>query len=363
MANTREDDILKDAIIGTEREIFGEAFGKDDGAALDETGDRSLEQMGTGLEGQHEPEEDEEPEAEETGEEAEPEKVEAKEGDKSKKTEELEKPEKADPKALVVEEPKGRVPAGRLREETKRAQAAEAALVEAKAKIAEADAARKKDIDALTARFDGVLAALSKQQQAVQPPKAEVKDDKPAGPPDLFEDPKAFADYVANASRAQLEQVRGQMDAQRVEMSLSLAHQKHGDTFKTAFETVSKLDPAAQENRELVQKMWRSPNPGEALVQWHKRNEALREVGDDPSAYKARIADEARKAALADPDIRKQLIEEMRAEAETGDGGKPRSITRLPASLNRAPGGNVRAPNDLEIYDGSDSATFNSAWG
>jgi hypothetical protein len=350
MANN-ENDIIKAAMRGTEAEIFGEAFGNDE-PVLDETGDRSLEEMGTGLEGQHEPDEDDEPEAEETGDETEtPE-------PKTGETEGKDKPAEATPKPEVEPEPKGRVPAGRLREETKRAQAAEAALVEAKARIAEAETARKKDIDALTARFDGVLAALNKQQQPA-PAKAEA--DKPVGPPDLFEDPKAFADYVANASRTQLEQVRGQMDAQRVEFSLSTAHQKHGDVFAKAFETVTRLDPNVQENKDLVQRMWRSPNPGEALVQWHKRNEALREVGDDPSAYKAKIAEETRKALASDPEFRKQLLESLREEASTGDDGRPRNLTRLPASLNRASGGN-HLRSDGADRDDSNAAIFESVF-
>jgi hypothetical protein len=350
MANS-ENDIIKAAMRATDREIFSEAFGNDE-PVLDETGDRSLEEMGTGLEGQIEPDEDEEPEAEEAVAE-----TEGKDDDAGKKAEEEAAAAKAEADAKV-DEPKGRVPAGRLREETKRAQAAEAALAEAKARIAEAETARKKDIDALTARFDGVLAALNKQQQPA-PAKAEA--DKPAGPPDLFEDPKAFADYVANASRTQLEQVRGQMDAQRVEFSLSTAHQKHGDVFAKAFETVTRLDPNVQENKDLVQRMWRSPNPGEALVQWHKRNEALREVGDDPSAYKAKIAEETRKALASDPEFRKQILEGLREEAATGDDGRPRNLTRLPASLNRASGGN-HLRSDGADRDDSNAAIFDSVF-
>ena len=130
MANS--DSIIREAMRATEREVFGEAFGNDE-PVLDETGDRSLEEMGTGLEGQHEPDEDDEPETEETGDETEtPE-------PKTGETEGKDKPTEATPKPEVEPEPKGRVPAGRLREETKRAQAAEAALAEAKAKIAEAE--------------------------------------------------------------------------------------------------------------------------------------------------------------------------------------------------------------------------------
>ena len=105
--------------------------------------------------------------------------------------------------------------------------------------------------------------------------------------------------------------------------------------------------------------MWNSPNPGEALVSWHKRNEALREVGDDPSAYKAKIAEETRQALANDPEFRKQLLEGLRAEAETGDGGKPRTVTRLPASLNRAAGGN-HLRSDLADGDNSNTAIFDS---
>ena len=61
-----EKDILATAMIETEKEIFGEGFDKEE-MTLDETGDTSLEAMGEGLEGQHEPEDedDEDSEAEE----------------------------------------------------------------------------------------------------------------------------------------------------------------------------------------------------------------------------------------------------------------------------------------------------------
>lgn len=360
MAKTLEDELLNDAIIATEQEIFGEAFGKE-GTVLDESGDRSNEQMGDGLEGQHEPEDDDEPEAGEVIAAETKEKVEAKDDGKGKT---VEQPGKSDKDKLetTIEEPKGRVPSGLLRTANKERQAALDALAKAEAKIAETETARKKDVDSLNAKVEALIAAVGKQQVGPQPSKTEGKDDKPAGPPDIFEDPKGFADYIANASRSQIEQVRGQMDAQRVELSLSLAHQKHGDAFNTAYQAVTRLDPNVQENKELVQRMWRSPNPGEAMVSWYKRNEVLREVGDDPAAYKARTFEDARKALMADPEFQKQLIESLREDAATGDGGKPRNVTRLPGSLNRTIGGNTRAPNDLEMFDGSESAVFESAW-
>ena len=357
MANEdNERDIIRDAIIGTEKEIFGGAFEKED-VTHDESGDRSLEAMGEGLEGQHEPEDEEESESVEG--EAKPEETDGKKPGEPKAEA---KPAKAEAQPKTEEtrkEPEGRVPPGRLREETKRAQAAEAAAKALESQLAEKEAAHKKELDAINAKFEGVLAAIQKQQPA-QPKPAEAK--APEGPPDLFEDPKGFAEYMKRANESQVRELAQRLDNQRVENSLQVAHARHGDAFTAAFQAVTKLDPNNEDNRNLVRRMYVAPNPGEALVAWHKRNEALREVGTDPAAYKARIAEETRKALMADPEFRKQFIEELRGEAEVGDNGRPRTTLKLPASLNRAPGGNTRSPNDLEIFDGSEQATFNSAW-
>src|ERR1700735_1511027 len=73
MGTIREVDAISDAIIATEREIAGNAWGLEDTDPADETGDRALESMGEGLEGQHELEEDDDTtlEGEESDEESE----------------------------------------------------------------------------------------------------------------------------------------------------------------------------------------------------------------------------------------------------------------------------------------------------
>ena len=339
-----EQDIIRDAIIGTEKEIFAAAFGKED-LTLDESGDRGPEQMGEGLEGQVEPDDEDDGETE-----AETDEVKAE--DEPKEDDKPKEPPKA-------EEPKGRVPAGRLREESEARRAAEAERERLKVQLTDAEAARKRDIEALNARLEELRAAVAKPQAPVQPnPTQQTQVQRP----DLFEDPQGFVAYIERQNEARIEALRGQMEAQRVEGSLSVAHQKHGEAFISAFDAVKKLDPQNPENRSLVQRMYRSPNPGEELVRWHKRNEALREFGDDPNAYKARVQEEARKALMADPEFQRQVVESLRESATMGDAGKPRTVTRLPASLNRASGSNARSPNNNEIADGSDAAIFNSAW-
>jgi hypothetical protein len=341
---TKADDILRDAIIGTEREIFGDAFDKEE-LTLDETGDRSTEAMGEGLEGQKEPE-DEDEEADEESE--------AKEGEeeKSEETSETKVEEKTEEAA---HEAQGRVPSGRLREEAEKTRAAQAERDALKAQLDAEKTAAQRAIAELNAKFEGFIASQRQPAQPVQPKPEEAT-------PDLFEDPTAFINHLQKGFDAKLAAVNQQIKDQRINISMELSRTRHGETFDAAFGALKSLDANNPDNRQLVQRLIDAPNPGEAVVTWHKRNEALREVGDDPTAYKAKIAEDTRKALMADPEFRKQLVAELRGEAMTGDNGRPRTTVKLPASLNRAGGNNMRAPNDLEIYDGSESATFNSAW-
>ena len=349
MANS-ENDILRDAIIGTEKEIFGDAFAKDD-LTLDETGDRSLEAMGEGLEGQREPDEDE------AEDEASEEETLAKPADTKAETK-VETKVETDAKAEDRQDDRGRVPPGRLREEAERARAA---IAERDAIQARYDAERQQSATRL-AQLEAQNAAILAALQRGQAPAPKAEETKPETAPDLFENPNAFAEHLRREAMQPIEAVRKEMADMRINMSMETARARHGETFDAAFTAIRRLDPNNPENKALVQRLIAQPNPGDAMVQWHKRNEVLREVGEDPASYKARIAEETRKALASDPEFRKQLLAEMRGDAETGDGGRPRAVTRLPGSLARAAGGNSRAPNDNEQFDDSDNSVFASAF-
>lgn len=348
-----EASILDAAIAATENEIFGEAFGKEENR-LDDTGDRSLEQMGTGLEGQHEPEE--EGDESETGEVAETEGSEAEVQQETAKG----KGEEPDPKGkqAVEETPVGRVPAGRLREQTEKARQAESERDALKAQLESEKAASQKRLDELNAKFDGVIAAL-KQQQPVQP----KPEQKPDTPPDLFEDPKAFAEYLQKGPQEAIQTIERRLEEMRVNNSMELAHARHGDMFAAAYKAFVEAGQRGDADTiALGQRILKSPNPGESLVQWHKRNEVLRQVGDDPAKYRESVAEETRKQLAADPEFRKQILAELRADAEIGENGKPRTITRMPRSLNGTAGSNIGAPDDRTALDGSESAIFASVF-
>ena len=342
----KDDDILRDAIIGTEKEIAASAFDKDsDGSALDESGDRSLESMGDGLEGQHEPEDEEDDDAEDPDD---------GNDDDAHPSEEPENPDeveaKAEPKVEAQAEPKGRVPAGRLREEAERARAAIAERDSIKAQLD----AEKAERLALNAKVDALLAL-----QKAPAPQPTPQPEKPKAP-DLFEDPNAFAEHINRGVQERFDAFMKQQRDQQVNASIESARTRHGQAFEDAFGALKGLDYKNPENVQLVRRMEASPNPGDAIVSWHKRNVAAREVGDDLDAYKARIAEDTRKALIADPEFRKELLGSLRGDAMIGDQGRPRTVTRLPQSLTRAAGGNSRG-SDLDI-DGSDAAIAASAW-
>lgn len=353
MGTVREVDAISDAIIATEKEIAGSAFDQEDTDALDETGDRSLEDIGGGLEGQHEAEDDDEAD----GEEAEGEEKSDGEGEA----------ETAAAAAVVaaakpgaVEQPESRVPSGKLREANEARRAAEAERDTLKAQIEKGTGENK----SLADRLDLVMreiadlkrAPRTEQRQAEQQPQPEVV-------PDIFEDPKGFIDHITKGFEAKLSVRDQQLAAQRVETSMAIAHSSHKETFEKAWGAINQLNPNDPDARVVVQRIYAAPNPGEALVAWHKRNQTLAEVGDDPAAYRARVAEETRAALLKDPEFRKQLIADLRGEAAAGDNGTPRTETRLPRSLARASGSNLGAERgDPQGREDSDQAVADAAW-
>ncbi len=347
-SQTKEQEILGAAIDATENDIFWNAFGRD-GSVLDETGDRSLESMGDGLEGQLEPDDegDEIPEEEEQS----PDSKDENEGNPEqqlaadKKGEEL--PDPAD---------KGRVPPGRLRQEAERARTAESERDSWKTKFEELQSKSQQEIASVNAKFDQVILALRQQQNAQPQNQQQVV--TPDKPPDLYEDPQGYAEWVRKSFQNDLAMRDRRMEEMRIQTSMENAHARHGDAFAKAYETLVTL-PKTQDNIELGQRLLRMPNPGEALFQWHKRNEVLRQVGDDPEKYRSSIEEETRKSLMSDENFRRQILEELRSEAMTGDGARPRNTVRLPKSLNGAPGSNAgMRDGEPRHLDNSDQAIF-----
>ena len=362
---THDEDLIGQAIAATEKEIFGEAFGQDE-IVHDETGDRSNEQMGEGLEGQHEPPDDEETESEDDDEspddeeesEGEEEEGEADEGEEGASEEEDAdaEPEQA---AQPPVKPEGRVPSGRLREQTERAERAEGRV---EVLVQERDADRQRydrDIGDLRQRFDALTAALHGRA-----PQAAPQTPSPESPPDIFENPQGYTDFQNQLRQRDLGEVKQMLGAMRFQNSMDIARAMHGDKFNKAWDAVNKLDARNADDFGVAQRIFNAPDPGGELLKWHARQETLRVVGDDPEKYKQTITSEVREAMKNDPEFRKQILDELRAEATGDRPSRPaRHVTRLPKSLNGAQGqGSNREKTDPDLYDDSDQSVWNSAW-
>jgi hypothetical protein len=307
-----EDDIIAEAIAGTEQEIFDEALGdpKDD-----DDGDTSLEEMDdvpgeteAGDEPEEEPDGEGQDEGEEKGED---------EPDDPDATSEADG-EEPEPE----QETRGQGPRDRIRREID----------------------RRREIEQELATLRAQNAALQVHLQTQQRP--QQQQEQPAAP-DIWSDPEAWA---AN-QRAQIER---EFTARHVNASLTDAREEHGEEFDAAYKALTSMNPGDPIARATVQRIYDSPNPGRSLMRWHGEQQTLREIGGDPSAYRQRVAREL----MSDPEFRRELLRGMRGEAMRGDGGRPRTSTRLPKSLNGASGGGSVRARDPELYNDSDASVF-----
>lgn len=189
---------------------------------------------------------------------------------------------------------------------------------------------RRQEAERRAAEYERELAAIRRART-----EAEAAQARPEMP-DPYVDPEGYAQWVREEARREAEEVRREATIQRLDASFEDAKEQHGERFTKAYEAA--MAEKASGNRQLVDRIAKSPNPGRALMKWYGEQEALRETGGDLTAYRKRILDEARK----DPEYRKQVLADMEAEARGGGGIVDRSnITTIP-SLTRASGGGSR---------------------
>lgn len=220
----------------------------------------------------------------------------------------------------------GQIPSWRLREER-----------EAKAeaiKRAEAAEAERSKLANDFAQMQREFAELRKPA-----PKPEEK-------PDPLLDPQGFEAYL---ERKFEDRILGE----RREYSLRSAHRTHGDKFSEAYAEASQA--MARGDRALQARMQASPDPGETLVQWHQEQKTMKEVGNDPAAYKTRLLDEA----LKDPAYLAKAIAAANAQAGSPNNGA-RPAVRLPPSLSGAARADAHETNPSD-NDVSDEGLFRHA--
>lgn len=204
-------------------------------------------------------------------------------------------PQATPAQAAPAEADKGQPPPGLLEERRKR-QDAEARLE-----------ALSRQVEALSARVP--------QPQAAEPPPAPV----------LWDDPDQYIQH-------HLSPLAQRMQAQQEFISEALAAQAHGqetvEAAKAALNDLRSRDPKAAAG--IARALMQERHPYDALVQWHKRETAVAEIGTDPAAYREKL--------------KAEILAELQAGgAPAATGARPPAID-LP-SLNGASGrGNAAAP-------------------
>jgi hypothetical protein len=241
------------------------------------------------------------------------------------------RPQAAEPRELQDNAPQehepANVPVAALREERDKGRKRYTEAVESfERKLAEQNAAWESRMGQLV----GALRASQEPQNA---------------PPDFFADPDQAVDRRIAAA---LQPVAASQQQIMERMSQQFALQSHGaETVQAAYEALEehiKQDPRAALGD--YQRIMSSPDPWSELVKWHAKESVLREIGDDPAAYRARL--------------KAELLEEL-----GGAQGSPRSThgarraPLLPTNLAGARNAGRREPawsGPLQLQDIFDRA-------
>lgn len=184
------------------------------------------------------------------------------------------------------------------------------------------------------AQMQGQIELLSRQTR--QPQAApKVEEQKPLEPWD-----EGYTESILTPLQQQLQQ-------QAERFSMRMAVKEYGkDTVQTAYAALGAAmqagDPSA---RAEYQRIKQSDDPYEDIVQWHKRSQTLKTVGDDPNAW---LEAELEKR-LSDPTHQAKILERIQATAAQNVTRSNPNV-KLPPSLTRLPAGG-NAPADVDVSD------------
>jgi hypothetical protein len=252
----------------------------------------------------------------------------AKEGETETKPDDPAKP--AEPVAADDQDRQGQIPSWRLREER-----------EAKAEAVKALEAERQQ----RARYESEMLDMRRQLAALQKP-PEVK---PEDEPDPLLDPRGFRDHLERKFGERL------LNQQR-EMDLRMAHRLHGKLFEDAYAEAERALASGDQHLRML--MNNTSSAGDTLMGWYQQRQTLREVGNDPAAYKTKLLEEA----LKDPAYLAKAVEAARTKAggsgtrSSNNGSRP--AVELPPSISSAARADTVTSGDLDV---SDEALFNYA--
>lgn len=124
------------------------------------------------------------------------------------------------------------------------------------------------------------IAELNRQLQQRQRREAQ-----PQEVPDPLTDPQAFVEHIQRLNQGAGQGHQQALQEQRYMMSEMMARMAHGPELVEAAIEAFETFPEGNDKRLLWQAFNQNPHPWDAMVKWHKQQQLLSQLGDDPDAY------------------------------------------------------------------------------
>lgn len=213
---------------------------------------------------------------------------------------------------------------------------------------AEADlAAREREM----AEMRGQMSALQQMFQRQGQPQATPEPPKTFDP---FADPEGFTDHRAEqVFKQQLDPFVQQQQRMAQVLDFNnrmIAEQVHTkDAVKAAEEAFNTAAARREIDPMEHARVNNSPNPYAAAVEWHRRQQTLSTVGNDPNKW---FEEQLQQRLSSDPEFQKSVFDRLQGQAQAVAPGSGRApvFTGLP-SVNNASGASARGPSTITEED------------
>lgn len=171
----------------------------------------------------------------------------------------------------------------------------------------------EREMEDLRRQFEAAQAQWrAQQQQQRQQPEA----------PDIFENPAAYTSHLESTFAQKMRE-------QELNFSLRLAHREYKQEFEEAYAALERRGQMG--DAATVQSVVNSPDPGEAIVRWHRQQKLYEQTGGNLDAWMQK----QREQLLNDPAFLAQAVEKVRASTNGGTQHGQRPNVQLPPSLNK----------------------------
>jgi len=167
-----------------------------------------------------------------------------------------------------------------------------------------------------------VATALRKEKRQLKEEMEALKARSQQPPQEQQEDPVEFYADPEKALTQHAKMIATQQFNQKLDMSEMVMRSQVGDevvdSATDAFLTAKSKDPS------LDIQLRNAPNPYGFVVNWHKQQTALAEIGTDPEAYKSTLREELKK------ELQEELAAQAASEIQAPTPTAPPSLSKTP---------------------------------